>query len=543
MRHFPFIVALLTLSAIPAFGQATYSAASCSLANVQSAYTTEQASKADGDIISIPTCGATTWGSAWSITPTNSLTIQGQSTTTGTCAPQGTCTATDNTNIPLSSTFSAATATGKSFRLTGISFTNTGSAKYGALNFTGSSTAVRIDHNHFTDNDGGGHTLQIDGVRGVVDHNYFQMAASNTIFAMQVTNIGSDGMADTIWTQVESFGSSDFVYVENNFFVGDSNDFKFAYDCDSGGKIALRYNSTGTGSPLQSHGTGSGGSIRGCRATETYENTFNYGGATPFFALLDYEGGPSMFWGNTISNYDTIIREQEVRVNTATYTQIAPPNGWGYCGTTNGPSNWDRNSNSNGYACLDQVGRGAGDLLQGGFSSDGFGSNNKCDSATTNCTNHIYTGSWPNQALIPTYAWQNTHNADGDTLHYWVNLNAIDPVTENQDYYLQLPNENEGTSFNGTAGIGNGSSAPGTAFPTCTTNASSDAIAAGTTWLGVSVSGHWGPGYWDTTNNTLYVCTATNTWTAYYSPYTYPHPLEGTSPPAPAAVMLAISVH
>jgi hypothetical protein len=33
----------------------------------------------------------------------------------------------------------------------------------------------------------------------------------------------------------------------------------------------------------------------------------------------------------------------------------------------------------------------------------------------------------------------------------------------------------------------------------------------------------------------LYKCTATNTWTSYYTPYTYPHPLV-TTLPAPAAV-------
>jgi len=32
-------------------------------------------------------------------------------------------------------------------------------------------------------------------------------------------------------------------------------------------------------------------------------------------------------------------------------------------------------------------------------------------------------------------------------------------------------------------------------------------------------------GYWATDQSTLYQCTATNTWTAYYTPYTYPHPL------------------
>jgi hypothetical protein len=35
-------------------------------------------------------------------------------------------------------------------------------------------------------------------------------------------------------------------------------------------------------------------------------------------------------------------------------------------------------------------------------------------------------------------------------------------------------------------------------------------------------------------SGTLYKCTSTNTWTAYYTPYTYPHPLRGEGgPPIP----------
>jgi hypothetical protein len=85
---------------------------------------------------------------------------------------------------------------------------------------------------------------------------------------------------------------------------------------------------------------------------------------------------------------------------------------------------------------------------------------------------------------------------------------AADAVTvENSDYYLELPNYNENTSFNGTAGMGFGllSARPST----CTPHVA----------------------WWETDNNQLDYCYAANTWStvtstpASYVPYTYPHPL------------------
>ena len=70
-------------------------------------------------------------------------------------------------------------------------------------------------------------------------------------------------------------------------------------------------------------------------------------------------------------------------------------------------------------------------------------------------------------------------------------------ITENVTFW------NQKDGFDGTAGIGVG---PLSARPTTCT-------------IGVA--------YWATDTNILYKATATNTWTAYYTPYIYPHPLRG----------------
>src|SRR5208283_2406902 len=108
---------------------------------------------------------------------------------------------------------------------------------------------------------------------------------------------------------------------------------------------------------------------------------------------------------------------------------------------------------------------------------------------------------WPHQALDPLYVWDNTLNATNA-------VSAFAMYTDNQDYYQQFGPGGESGSFNGTAGVGQGSanSKPSTCTP--------------------------GVGYWATDTNTLYVCNPTNTWTIYYTPHIYPHPLvSGTPPP------------
>jgi hypothetical protein len=198
--------------------------------------------------------------------------------------------------------------------------------------------------------------------------------------------------------------------------------------------------------------------------------------------------------------------------NDGSETETNTPNGWGYCGTavsSNGEgSGWDGNSNSStGYPCLDGLGRGQGQALNG----ENF------PNAANSATGKI---SFPQEYLEPIYFWGNTI-PNGLT-----EMDLRDQSSQfNRDVYI------EAASFNGSSGTGSG---PLSARP-----ASCTAGPGGT--FGASPTGSYGVAYFATDANggkgELYVCTSANTWTGIYQPYTYPHPLDGggsSAPPPPA---------
>jgi len=189
------------------------------------------------------------------------------------------------------------------------------------------------------------------------------------------------------------------------------------------------------------------------------------------------------------------------------------PSNWGYCGTQFGPSNWDGNTDSTGYPCIDQIGRGKGDLLKGNFP-------NKVNSTTG-------TISWPHQAIEPMYEWQDSYTGPGYATSFWGSTTSN--IVANRDYYLWCnPASPAGCSnFDGTVGTGTGLLAARPATCTAGPGGNTNGVA-----------------YWATDTSTLYVCNPTNTWTAYYTPFTYPHPLTlGTDPAPVAPTNISVVIH
>jgi hypothetical protein len=133
-------------------------------------------------------------------------------------------------------------------------------------------------------------------------------------------------------------------------------------------------------------------------------------------------------------------------------------------------------------------------------------------------------------AYKPIYVWNNKWS---DT-RAKIDLNYDDPggssdyssihIVANREYYNSVSanaQSSPSSPFDGTTGMGFGTLANRPA--NCTTSTESGA----------------GVGYFATdqgVQGTLYTCSASDTWTVYYVPYAYPHPLQagGTSLPRPA---------
>lgn len=111
-----------------------------------------------------------------------------------------------------------------------------------------------------------------------------------------------------------------------------------------------------------------------------------------------------------------------------------------------------------------------------------------------------------------TYGWNMTHNGSPKVLDTGGLGNGCG-ISENNGWWAE---NGSCTTSACSAGIGTSTTAP---TGTCTTGVAF--------WVASTSGVTVDPAVIQ--NGTLYKCTSTNVWTAYYTPYTYPHPLRGES--------------
>jgi hypothetical protein len=473
----------------------TINAASCSNTDVQTALSNVTV---DGTIVNVPSCSLTTWTSQVTYNGAHSVILQGQSTCTGTGTQTPSCT--DNTNITGAEFYlSISTTLGKSLRITGFTF-QVSSTFNGLIHLTGGTTQLRIDHNHFFHMQA---VAIIDGPLGVADHNFFDFSNTQQVFnglRLKQYSWNGFGWGDGSWADNTNFGSSKFFFFEDNTFLNG-----FADDCDTGARFVMRHNYFHDAT-MQGHEMA--GRFQGCRAMEVYQNTFfsDLSGVDTADAIL-IRTGTGLFWGNTVTSYGDMIKANNDRSDTQhgftapNFSGCNSADGsfscYGYAcnsqGTTyvlNGqtftfcnpggsasmplsPSGFDGNTDNFGYPALEQVGRGKGNLFpQFDFTNSSFW--------TTEPT-------WPANKLEPLYIWLN--NLSG-TPSVFSSIFGSNLFQQNRDWY---------TDNAASTGVRTGTSLPATCSPL--------------------------QAFWNTSTNTLYQCQTANTWTVFYTPFAYPHPL------------------
>lgn len=430
--------------------------------------------------------------------------------------------------------------------------------------------------------------VRTDNVVGVLDHNTLPNGSGVELLNANLSAYqGTGGYGDNSWAQPDSFGGANVLYMENNSVYTNQS----VNDCDTapiggavgGCRVAGRFNQvtpeTGFFVAFMLHGLDTDGRPQGGRQIEAYGNTINCeitGGCAG--GVAGFRSGTGLVFGNTLSaNYSVSGGFYNNIAEITVYRTVFTATSWGACGgsspydtndgvvyytgtntgsgstLTDSTKNWTTNQfiptgapysvydvtqgwwaeiasntsntltiqssipeQTNSFksgdsyqilratVCADQGGRGAGNYVSGSTPSP---------------------ASALSQALDPIYEWDNT----ADNLNHGNFASDTGRTIANRDWYTDGSNgtphaQTSSTSpFNGTSGVGFGTLANRPA--TCTPNV-----------------GYWATdqGTWNQSGNSFgqgefFVCTATNTWTLHYTPYTYPHPLTiGTAANSPA---------
>lgn len=378
-------------------------------------------------------------------------------------------------------------------------------------------TKTRIHHNTFKNALSGGTKrliYRIGLVNGVVDNNIFQQC-----------NHCVDGEGTTTSWPNESldYGSAANFYIEDNTFT--NNDLTYAAvfsAAGTGGRYVIRYNTmTQTGTernvttPFDIHGGQY--TTFGSMVHEVYGNNWTLKPINNGNQLMDQRGGKLLMFMNQLATHTATtghyfgVREE--------YSDNLFPKVNSYTQHVNSSYYWANRNTT------------LGTLI-----STTIGAENCCANTEAWAGTHVYTANYCRNFSGDTGGncwktvsggtsggdepnWAGTSAGSslaGDGTVTWLNMGTSDtPLVANTDLWVQ------GASFDGSTGVGCGTLAARPA--TCTTGvgywATSQSCSDLTGLVGTSPT--------TPISGTLYKCTSTNTWTAYYTPYTYPHPLRG----------------
>ena len=451
---------------------ATIHALSCSNTDVQMAIT----SASSGDTVIVP-AGTCTWTTTVSIPSGKAIKLIGAGI--------------DVTTIE--STTTRLTVINNDYsRVSGFTFhRTTGTDTAASVIFRGA-TNFRLDHCKFTNADYATTwtvAVQADAFMSDTYPRPTGVVDNCTIDKMKIVVWGGSNFArhNDFWDDPSVMGTDGTVYFEDNMLDrGDVN--SILSDSDYGGSYVIRYNDIYGGNAMVHSIQGT--THRGTKEWEIYGNAWTFP-SSAFTNIAFMRAGTGRLFYNTVSgpNSSYTINFDNVRSFQTGCCGDNPPPDTDDPGMCDGTSLWDGNTESNGWPCRDQIGRGP-DI---GTDSSVIG---KATSSS------------------PVYLWGNMEtNSDNVPVQVVNGVSAW--IQNNRDYY------DYDSSFDGTSGTGCGT--VGSRPATCTTGVGYWATSQSCS----DISDYVGTNPITPISGTLYKCTFTDTWTEHYTPYTYPHPLRG----------------
>jgi len=456
-------------------------------------------STSDGATITFAT-GSYNWNSTINFSNNTGVTLI--------CATAGGCAVSTNTTaLGMTGTLSGNNT--HFYRISGFNWTESNAGAlmiwfYGA----GTLNQFRIDHNSMSGPSGSqliflGEETTIGHFYGVIDHNTVN-CSGNCIFFQWIGAVNSSPPPDEL-------GTANNVFLEDNTMTVTTMDNAGAGCMDAWGgdaSVVWRHNTT-TNCLVTTHGVTHNG---GPASVELYNNHLiqNSGSVVPDCYRCFHHQGSGMFvaFGNSFTAFSG---KNASALDMAHYRSYANgPSSDGNMPTCNGTQSIDGNRSPSttwyGYPCWRQPGR------------DSFGKYKPM---------YVWNNSWSDtRAQVPMNfddfggapPPSCTTGASGNCDYFQTQM-KVD--REGYNAVSASAQDSSSSPFNGTTGMGFGTLA--NRPTTCTTN----------------TEGGAGVGYFATdqgSQGTLYTCSATNNWTTYYAPYTYPHPLVtggGEQQPAP----------
>jgi hypothetical protein len=380
-------------------------------------------------------------------------------------------------------------ANASGIRITGIKFNDDSGS---TIRITAPVVNFRFDHCHFNQSSGGGICVDIDTygsltipIQGLVDNCRLDYSR----FYLAGYSSGSYLGFET-WSNNTNLGGATAIYVEDcvayNYKDG-PRPWHFMDGNMAAGYVS-RYNKL-YGYYFEAHGPEHEGGNRGIRKWEIYRN-YMYSD----YSEVTYRNQDSSF--HLRAGTGVLFQNEHIGFNHNLF--YFPYYRWnssrGPAGQCNGKSPYDNNDDATGWLCLDQPGAGR-------------------DTATRTEGNP-----YVEQEKQPIYVWGNTTGGSAN--------NAVS-VTHNRWEFNDWFQSDQDVFIEGYGSVGMSSGPLAKRPATCTVGQGYWATDQGS-WNKATT------GDWAGQQGVLYKCTSTDTWTLYYTPYTYPHPLRGQGGESPS---------